>query len=90
MAEKRRAPNLDGQGVPSKNDTTYLDALRRSRGTEDADHWERQARLAAIKFGVDPDLSPRDRAMAIARKFKRSGGVGGGFRSERVPGEDDE
>jgi hypothetical protein len=54
---------------------------------------EDRAREVARKFGVDENLSPRDRCMAIARAFTMRGGIGGGYRTgklERIPGEDDE
>lgn len=73
--------------------TAHDEALRRSRKTEDPAFWEEQARQVARRFGVDEDLPPRERFMALARAIRRSGGIGGGSRrssTDRIPGEDDE
>lgn len=54
---------------------------------------EERAREVARRFGVNENLSPRQRCLAIVNAFKRSGGIGGGYRGrmrERVPGEDDQ
>lgn len=51
---------------------------------------ERRARETAVRFGVDPDLPPKERCFAVARKvrladsFKRAGVM------PREPGQDDE
>lgn len=52
---------------------------------------EERAKAVAMRFGVDENLPPRERCMAIMRAFLKRGGVGAAYRKrERVPGEDDE
>ena len=45
-------------------DTRAYDIANRQRPWEDV---ERDARATAIRFGVDPNLPPRARCMAVAR-----------------------
>lgn len=61
--------NLDGQGRP--NDTRAYDAARDAY-RQSPDALERRAREVARRLGVDENLSPHDRCMAIARKIGKS------------------
>lgn len=59
---------------------------------------ERNVRDLCRRFGVDENLPPRDRAMAINRAVAAAGGLGAGYRAaraspqtaDREPGSDDE
>ena len=65
-------------------DAQYRQAIQRSvasLGTPE--ELEQRARAVAIRFGVNPNLRPRDRCLAILKACRRPV-------LERVPGEDDE
>ena len=47
---------------------------------------ERVARETAMRFGVDPSLPPKERALAVSKRVRLFGQPA----RERVPGEDDE
>lgn len=67
----------------ARDESTYLDALKRSRHTEDPTFWEESARETARRFGVNENLQPKDRCLAIA-------GAIGVRLPMREPGCDDE
>ena len=99
MATRSPARNLDGQGRPTSglDDRGEREAIKRYRGPG-AEYWEERARETARRFGVDENISPRDRAMAVSRVVKALGGIGAGYRAaraspqtvDREPGSDDE
>lgn len=91
MAEKRKTQNNPLVHVSPGQDRRAYDAAIASLQVP-ADVLEQRARAVARRFGVDENLSPRDRCMAIARKMGMTGTVAGMFRAarDRVPGEDDE
>lgn len=56
-----------------------------------ADEVERRARETAVRFGVDPNLPPKERCLAVARKVRLADGFRrAGVLPEREPGQDDE
>lgn len=69
MATRSPARNLDGQGRPADglDDRGEREALKRYRGPDEPEHWEGLARATARRFGVDENLAPRERCMAIVR-----------------------
>ena len=88
MPKPRVTQNIPGVKVtPTRDTSSYDRALERSH--PDPVQLEADVRALAKRFNVDPALSPRDRCLAITRRIAAAGGVGGGFRRSRVPGEDD-
>lgn len=65
MAGKQNNPLV--RVTPVRNERSFDDALLRSRGAGDPEHWEQRARAVARKAGVDENLPPRQRCLAIAK-----------------------
>jgi len=83
-----------GSAVPldrSAQDTRAYDAAL-ALGQRPWADVERDARATAIRFGVDPNLPPRERCMAVARKIGMTSVLRAATKGaiDREPGQDDE
>lgn len=75
--------------------TAYAESVRQKIERASAADWEQRARDTAVRFGVDPNLSPKDRCMAIMKatglvRVAQTLVANARKQPDRVPGEDDE